>query len=143
MQKIDIKNGNIHHHSEWVMPDKDNSWTLAFEDIRVIGLINRMDGDDDSDFILFLDHRLHKYFLCLTRPAEGLGEMNALLKERFNVDTTVLIQDRAIIVYPPELANRPLYKKSLKKAIKTTLGMTHVADGELADAVVYHINTLR
>lgn len=70
--------------------------------------------------------------------------MNALSKERFNVDTTVLIQDRAIVVYPPELANRPLYKKSLKKAIKTTLGMTHVADGELADAVVYHIlNTLR
>ncbi len=44
----------------------------------------------------------------------------------------------------PELANRPLYKKSLKKAIKTTWGMAHVADGELADEVVYHIcNTLR
>ena len=141
MSSIKINNNTIYFDSSFETANRDKSWTLNFADITVIGMINKMDGDDDSDFILFLDKTLNKYFLSLTKGIAGgdiaLGEIS----KHFKIELNTIVVDNATVLYPKEIAQRPLYKKSLLTSTKTFLAMAHVADGELSDEVKSSVST--
>ena len=135
MSAIKINNNTIYFDSTFETVNRDKSWTLDFEAITVIGMINKMDGDDDSDFILFLDKTLNKYFLSLTKGITGSDITLSEISKHFKIDLNTKVVDNAVVLYPKEIAQRPLYKKSLLTSTKTFLAMTHVADGDLSDEV--------
>ena len=142
MNTIEIKNNIIHYISNYQTMHKDKSWTLDISCIKVIGFINRMDGDDDSDFIVLVDKNLKKYFITITKRIKGFEiltkHLTKIFKIEINKSDTGIIDDEKI-VFPKCLSRVSLYKKSLRKKIRLLVSVDHVADGELSQEVINHL----
>lgn len=141
MNVIKIKNKTIYFDMSSEFPNRDKSWELYLNDISVIGKINKMDGDEDSDFLLLIDKKLEKYFLSLNFRIDGLEIALAELARHFQIDFNKIVIDNAVVLYPKEIENKGLYKNSFVNTLKTVLVATHVADGNITDAVKNYVES--
>jgi len=109
----------------------DIPWSLSVEQVQQIGFVNKMDGDDDSDFLVFITKDLKKRHLSLNR-LENYAKTVELIEQLFSVNIHgINIKDQGIYIYPKSEFGKPLYKKSLIKWLRINLGFDHVADGDL------------
>lgn len=139
MSSINITDNKIHYKSDFQTSDQDVSWVLDLDEICVIGFINRMNGDDDSDFVVFIDQTLNKYFINIARPVDEWSLASEQIEQKFDVSFKHQIYDSEIVLYPKVLSFSQLYRKSFIKSLKTVLAVTHVADGELDEEVKNYI----
>ncbi|WP_196887778.1 hypothetical protein [Aureivirga sp. CE67] len=138
MNQIEIQGDKVIYTSNFHSYDKDISWNLDVKSISFIGFVNCMDGDDDSDFLVFIDKELDKYFLNISRNLNGKESFKLLLEKNFNIkleDYDLIEQSKNIIIYPKEYLGRNLYQNSFKKSMLKISGFCHVADGELNDFI--------
>lgn len=142
MSSINITDKIIQYESDFETSDQDASWTLDVSEICVIGFINRMNGDDDSDFVVFIDRTLKKYFINIARPIEAWSLAVEKIEKKFNINFKHQIYDSAIVLYPKALSFRQLYRKSFIKSLKTTLAVNHVAEGDLDNEIVNYIQKI-
>lgn len=145
MNRITIDNNIIKYESKFSSHDKDKSWTLDSNQVLLVGGINRMDGDDDSDLLLFIDNAQQKYFLNLTFEIEGIEEFRAFFEQNFEVEMFVWsngFHDSEKVLYPKSMSEKKLYSKSWKKKLRNIFAIDHAAaDGELADEVIEYIES--
>lgn len=75
------------------------------DDILIIGGINRMDGDNDSDFLVFIT-KSNKYFLNITWEIASYKKFVKEIDQIFNISLTTWPDktiDSEIILYPKSL----------------------------------------
>ena len=114
MNEIKIENNLIkyickynrgEYEDSWVR-NKDQPWRINIDLVQLIGGINRMCGDNDSYFIVFIDNNLKKYFLNITYDIDGIQELNKLFEERFKIklrEWCVDFYDNEKIIYPQKM----------------------------------------
>jgi hypothetical protein len=115
MPLIKLDNSILIYQTDFRDYGKDTSWVLDTKTIIVIGIINKMVGDDDSDFIVFINKTLNKYFLNLTYEIKGWDQVVLHLKNIFNISFENTIVDAAITIYPLSLKKIHFTKQQLNK----------------------------
>jgi len=139
ISNITISDNKIWFESIDNSSDQDVSWKLDIDAICVIGFINRMNGDDDSDFLVFIDKKLKKYFLNLSKPLDGWRLVEQYLTKYFSIRFNHQVYDSELVLFPQEFNSEKLYQTSFSKSFKTLFSITHVADGELSEKIKNYI----
>jgi hypothetical protein len=121
------------------VPYREKSWTMFLDDIRVVGFVNGMDIDSDSDFIALIDKNMKNVFINVTWEIDGWEAVKKELEGFFKIELHADIHDTSIVLYPKELAGEKLYDESMKSSIKNILLLRSVADGELSVRVIAQI----
>jgi hypothetical protein len=113
----------------------DTSWTLDMDDIKIIGAVSRMAGDDDSFFIILVDHKMKLYIVNTTYLEDGRAALFTLLESKFEIDILHWersIEDEDVVLYPQEHKGKKLYKFNLLHFIKRITGFVNIASGSLS-----------
>ena len=118
----------------------DKSWILDLNSIKAIGIVNRMRGDDDSYFLIFVDKSNQKYYINLNIKFGGYTELIDWLRFSFSIEEKDLIvpdeMNDNLILFPIALKGKAIYKKkNFLTKIKLLLGLKHVAFGELSEII--------
>lgn len=136
MNTIAIRDNMIHYRSGLNLPHKDKSWNLPIENIRVIGVVNRMDGDDDSDFLVFADGQANRFIVKYSQPIEGWDTFESALLNLFSINLPSALYDSDVVLHPKNISGRRLYRFSPGSSLKNIFAITHVADGAFSEEVI-------
>src|SRR5687768_11430947 len=136
MNTIGIRDNTIHYHSDLNLPHKDKSWNLPVENIRVIGFVNRMDFDDDSYFLVFVDNQANKFIVKNSQPIDGWDSFELEIQKLFSINLQPTVDDSDVVLYPKNIAGTKLYTFSLGSSLKNIAAISHVADGALSEDVL-------
>ena len=140
MNSINISGDRVFYNSDFHVSHKDFTWTLLLNDILVIGVVNRMDFDEDSDFIVFIDKKLNKYFINTTLEISNWDIVKKELESFYKIEFLTQINDNEKVLYPIELSCEHLYEWTLVDRIKKIGAFTHIADGKLSHKIRDYIN---
>lgn len=112
-------------------------FSLSLDDIKVIGIRNQMNGDEDTDYVVLVNAAAEVYIMLICpEVADGIEE---LLRTRFRIEWEVAskgLLDQDVVIYPNTLAGQGLFDRdSLGMRVKKLIGRIHAAGGELTPAV--------
>lgn len=144
-QLLQVSDNEILYSCDFWSSGQDTSWKLALSDIALIGRISRMNGDDDSDFLLFLNDSGEKHFLNMTYSFPGREILIQTLVDFFEIQREDILNgkpDSSAVVFPVDLAKKEIYRKSFQNWINRGLAIIHVADGEFSEGVLRYLNGL-
>ncbi len=116
-----------------------NSWTLPLTAIQLIGFVNGLVGDDDTDVLVFVDDKAQLYCIAVCSDHH---ELDNLLKERFQLNLPEQITDADMVLFPPHLQGRPLYDQGLLQKIKRKLGFHKNLEGNLSPEILAYLLSL-
>ena len=121
---------------EEITYSKDITWKLHIDEIKLIGFVNRMRGDEDSSVIVFVSKDYKKYFIDLAVPFSGKNILIELLLQFYRIDLTKELEDISsvdnYILYPNVKYRSPLYKKGFRDFLSRMFDVSHFADGVLS-----------
>ncbi|MEM6264768.1 MAG: hypothetical protein AAGI38_19805 [Bacteroidota bacterium] len=140
---IKIENNLIVYHSSHPSHERDSSWILPIDEIKVVGVMNRMIGDDDSLIFNFIDQNLGFHFLTTTHHIEGYSSLENSLNSHLNLEIghwTCQTVENPIVIYPEELWLKRLYgKDGISQLFQRFFGEYHAGWGELSSEVRNYI----
>ena len=116
------------------------SFDIQIDDIIAIAILNRMIGDDDSDFIIIVTNTFEQFYIHLVQKIKGFEDLKIFLKNDFSIDCREIdniAYDSNSVLFPKTLKGATLYQKNIKNWIKIGLDIKHPASG------VFHENILK
>jgi hypothetical protein len=134
-KSIIINNNVIKLQAKYYGYHSDVSWDLDINEIKIIGAVNRMAGDNDSFFLVFIDHKMRPHIVNTTYLETGREELFTLLKAKFEINILhweQSLEDKDVVLYPKEYEGKKLYDFNLIQFIKRITGFVHVASGRPA-----------
>ncbi len=132
--KIVIDNDIIKYCSKEYSSNYDKSWSLKIRDIKIIGAINRMQGDEDSLFLIFIDKSNKEYYMNTSKLINGFDDFIYVLKEKFNINfekLDKLFNFKPMVIYPEAYKNINLYEFDIFHLLKRMIGINHIASGKV------------
>lgn len=133
---IHISHSFIEYLIPEVTPYSNKPWRLSLSEIKIIGFVNCLVFDDDSDFLVFVDKNANRYVMNCSSSIEGWGSFESRLQEVFGVKIPANIYNRDMVLYPASYFGQPLYKSSLTRRILRDLSRAYAVEGELSDDVL-------
>lgn len=139
MRKLFLKENSIFFQSAYIPYSKDTDWKLDIDSIMLIGIVNRLKGDDDSTAVVFIDKKLAKFFIDMSLKFDGDDILFNAINERFGVDIkNEFIKNTEIdnyLIFPKSLYRQPIYESSFYYWVRRLLDFTHFADGKLKSSL--------
>ena len=102
-----------------------------------------MVGDEDSDFLVFIDGSLNKHIINLTYELDGFSSLEAFLFNAYNIkleEAFYELNDSNKIIYPRSLKGHALYDSSWKSKLRGFFGLDHVANGKIRQEVIWQMS---
>lgn len=107
--------------------ERDNSFTILLKSIKVIGIENKMIGDDDTDILYFIDNHSAVYTITL-EYLNNHDDFIYLINKRFLIDIkseASKLVDFNKVIFPAEIHSELLFqpnnffdtKKKLSKSV--------------------------
>ena len=115
------------------------NFDLQINDIIAIAMLNRMLGDDDTDYIIILTNTFEQFYIHLIQEMKGFEDLKVFLKNEFSIDwqdIDNIAYDSNSILFPKNLKGTPLYQKNIKSWIKRGLDIDHPASGVLHENIL-------
>ncbi|WP_405376640.1 hypothetical protein [Nonlabens sp. Asnod3-A02] len=122
------------------------SFDIQIDDIIAIAILNRMVGDDDSDYIIILTNTFEQFYIHLIQEMKRFEDLKVFLKNGFSIDCQDIdniAYDSNSILFPKNLKDAPLYQKNIKSWIKRGLDINHPASGVLHENILGYFSKFR
>lgn len=143
MRKLFLKENSVFFQSAHIPYSKDTNWKLDIDSIMLIGIVNRLKGDDDSTALVFIDKNLAKFFIDMSLQFDGNDILFKTIKERFGVDIENEFYKNADIdnylIFPKSLYKQPIYESSFYYWVRRLLDCIHFADGKLKSSYSHYV----
>ena len=108
-------------------------------------MLNRMLGDDDTDYIIILTNTFEQFYIHLIQEMKGFEDLKVFLKNEFSIDwqdIDNIAYDSNSILFPKNLKGAPFYQKNIKNWIKKGLDIKHPASGVLHENLLKYFSKL-
>ncbi|NET33599.1 MAG: hypothetical protein F6K19_16510 [Cyanothece sp. SIO1E1] len=117
----------------------DIPWRIPLDDIVIIALWDKMVGDDDTTFLIFIDKHLRVFPMRWPFGMNYKEKPNpfiVLLAERFAITEFETHYKKATICYPEKLKGKYLYKTPLSYRLKRAFAVVHPALGIVSEDII-------
>lgn len=117
----------------------DFPWKIALDDIAIVALWDKMVGDDDTTFLIFVDKNFKVYPVRWPfgiNYKEKPNPVLLMLAERFAITEYEKHYQKATICYPEQLVGQLLYKDPPRYRLKRIFAVVHPALGIISEDII-------
>lgn len=143
--RVGIRDGVVTYSATGSTPSL-KSFSLDLNEVEVVGGVNAMIWDDDSDLLVLVSQG-KQHVINMSIPIDGYDDFARELQSRFNVSfrSALLedyIRDKALVLFPLELRGKPLYRFNLLNWFTRFFGISMPGVGVLSKEVIEYLKSL-